>query len=61
MEGYYTPVTVKCWACAAREAEASDQKGRGVLIGVVDESYTEGYEPRLPGVPQQSDDDQGNA
>jgi hypothetical protein len=48
MEGYYTPVKIRCEACAVREREAGEQHGHGVLIGVVDESYHEGYEPRLP-------------
>jgi hypothetical protein len=46
MEGYYAPVTVTCQACAARDRESADQHGKGVLVGVVDESYAEGYEPR---------------
>lgn len=48
MEGYYVASTTRCWACAARETQAADQQGHGVLVGVVDESYLEGYEPRLP-------------
>lgn len=55
MEGYYSAHTAKCWACTARESEAADQHGKGVLIGVVDDSYTDGYEPRSPGRPQQPD------
>lgn len=46
MEGYYAPVTVRCEACAVREREAGEKHGQGVLIGVVDEAYSEGYEPR---------------
>lgn len=46
MEGYYVAVTRTCQACAAREVEAADQHGNGVMVGVVDESYAQGYEPR---------------
>lgn len=62
MEGYYSPVKIRCEACAVREREAGEQHGHGVLIGVVDESYVEGYEPRSsvpagqPGAPHHEAD-----
>ena len=61
MEGWYTPVTTKCWACAAREAEAEAAAGQGVIVGVVDESYAKGYEPRSTRGPQESNHEQGQA
>jgi len=46
MEGYYTAFHRTCQACAAREVESADQHGHGLMVGVIDESYAEGYEPR---------------
>lgn len=46
MEGYYVPNVVTCQACATREREGAEKHAKGTLIGVRDESYAEGYEPR---------------
>ncbi|WP_426566378.1 hypothetical protein ACPPVT_07480 [Angustibacter sp. McL0619] len=46
MEGYYSKVERLCQACRVIElAQADDRPEAGRKVGVVDDSYGEGFEP----------------